>query len=335
MYIARKIIRGKIHYVIRESYGDGDDLKSRDLMELGTDPSKYIIYPGGNAYYISEIVQDRVRSLGIEPEIDELDELFRQFVDPYIIKKTECFNRKSRAAKRPEFDKDEEKKLQAKLHPLDKRRIHYLKCGQMNQGKTDFMPYKLFRGLYCKSRDEIEQYIMQMEQNLDSSELKTYTYVIFDLQKFFSEMIAKKAPQCLDQDKADACFIEEICRLNTDSSFWAGMSDETRLHDYMARYVVMYFDNEYGRSTLLDDYLREFMDNRRDYRPPVKKASIKVDEALTIFGITKETLKTMNRNGITRRYRRMAHKLHPDKGGKHDQFIKLTKAYHKLLKLKK
>jgi len=335
LYIARKIIKGKIHYFIRESYRDGDDLISRDLMDVGTDPSRYIVYPGGNAYYISEIVEERLRSLGIELDTHELDKIFRQFVDPGILKKTECFNRKDRAAKRPKIDKDEEKKLQAKLHPFDKRRIHYLRCGQMDQGKTEFMPYKLFRGLYSKSRDEIEQYIMQMEQSLDSSELKTYTYVIFDLQKFFTEMIAKRAPQYLDQEKVDACFIEEICRLNSDSSFWAGMSEETRLHDYLARYVVMYFDNEYGQSTLLEDYLWEFMGRRRYYRPPVRKVSIEVDEALTIFGITKETLKTMNRNGLTRRYRRMAHKLHPDKGGKHDNFIKLTKAYHELLKLKK
>jgi hypothetical protein len=335
LYIARKIIKGKIHYFIRESYPDGDYLKSRDLFDLGTDPAEYIIYPGGSAFYISEVVEERLRFLGIEPDVDELDEIFLKFVDPEIRRTIERFDRKERTAKRPKINEDDEKKLQAKLHPFDKRRIHYLRCGRLNQGRLEFMPYKLFRVLYGKSRDEIEQYLMEMEESLDASELKTYTYVIFDLQKFFSEKIAKRAPQYLDQHKVDACFIEEICRLNSGTSFWAGMPTENKLHEYLARYVVMYFDNEYGRSTLWEDYIRDFMKSRRYYRPPSRKNSVEADEAITIFGITKGTFRRMTRKGLVRRYRRLAQQLHPDKGGKHDDFIQLTKAYHELLKLKK
>ena len=57
---------------------------------------------------------------------------------------------------------------------------------------------------------------------LRSFELKTYVYVIFDLQRFFTEMIAKKMPQGLDQNRIDEHFLEEICRLDQDISFWSG-----------------------------------------------------------------------------------------------------------------
>jgi DnaJ-class molecular chaperone len=42
----------------------------------------------------------------------------------------------------------------------------------------------------------------------------------------------------------------------------------------------------------------------------------------------------MSRHGLARLYRRRAQKMHPDKGGDNDKFIKLTQAYHDLLKTK-
>ncbi len=43
----------------------------------------------------------------------------------------------------------------------------------------------------------------------------------------------------------------------------------------------------------------------------------------------------MSRHSLARLYHRRAQKLHPDKGGDHDKFVKLTQAYHDLLKTKK
>jgi hypothetical protein len=51
MYLAREIIKKRTHYYIRDTYQDGTQLKSRDVFDLGTDPSEYILYPGGNGYY--------------------------------------------------------------------------------------------------------------------------------------------------------------------------------------------------------------------------------------------------------------------------------------------
>jgi predicted 2-oxoglutarate/Fe(II)-dependent dioxygenase YbiX len=63
-------------------------------------------------------------------------------------------------------------------------------------------------------------------------------------------------------------------------------------------------------------------------------SSVTLGEASAIFGKTKSTLKEMSRHSLARLYRQRAQKLHPDKGGDHDKFVKLTQAYHDLLKTK-
>ncbi len=204
----------------------------------------------------------------------------------------------------------------------------------MDQGRIGRISPKLFQVLLNKSRDEIEQYFLESEGILDPSELKSYVYVIFDLQRFSSKLTAKTMPQALDQKKVDEYFIEEICHLNKDRSFWAGMATRPGLHEYLIRYIIMFFDSEYDQSYFLHDYIKNFIDGKRFYAPPPNKSSVTLDEAITIFGIKKDKLKKMSRRGLTALYRHMAKKHHPDKGGEHDKFIKLTEAYQELLKSK-
>jgi len=332
VYLAQKIIKKKLHYIIRESYRDGKYFRSRDLFDLGANPAKYIIYPGGNAYYIDEKVENRLNSLGVAPGFYELDNIFWRFLKPEIKYVLEMFSQRAGRTERKTSVK--EKKGNARFHLLDKRRIHFLRFGNMDQGRIGRISPKLFQVLLNKSRDEIEQYFIESEGILDPSELKSYVYVIFDLQRFSSKLTAKTMPQALDQKKVDEHFIEEICRLNKDKSFWAGMNTGPDLHEYLIRYIIIFFDNEYGQSYFLHDYIKSFIDGKRFYAPPLKKSSVTLDEAITIFGIKKDTLKKMSRRGLTTLYRRMAKKYHPDKGGEHDKFIKLTEAYQELLKNK-
>ncbi len=49
---------------------------SRDLIDLGTDPASHIIYPGGNAFYISEMIEDRLLEQGAGDSLDELEDIF-------------------------------------------------------------------------------------------------------------------------------------------------------------------------------------------------------------------------------------------------------------------
>jgi hypothetical protein len=205
----------------------------------------------------------------------------------------------------------------------------------MDQAGLGRMHLKLYGWLSAKSRDEIEQRFMRMERRLNPSELKNYTFVIFDLQRFFTQSWAKRIPQGLSQEKLDSHFLGEICRLNADSSFWPGEESGSSLHEYLRRYVVMFFDNPFRQDTFLQDHVREFMDGHRKWRFPERKRTMTLREASSIFGVAKDILESMSRRSVIRLFRRMAKKLHPDKGGKHEEFIKLADAYRELLKRKR
>jgi hypothetical protein len=97
----------------------------------------------------------------------------------------------------------------------------------------------------------------------------------------------------------------------------------------------MYFDHDFASGSLMEDYLRHFINSRRDYRVPDATFAFTFQKASTAFGETEEVLKKMSRKEFARLYRLKALELHPDKGGDHDEFVKLTEAYHALLKTKK
>ena len=47
MYLARKTIKGTVHFFIRESYYEDTCFKSRNLIELGPDPLPVRSVSGG------------------------------------------------------------------------------------------------------------------------------------------------------------------------------------------------------------------------------------------------------------------------------------------------
>ncbi len=334
MYLARHLVKGRPHYFIRQSYQDDENYLSRELFDLGSNPTDYIVYPGGNAFYIDEVVTDRLEALGIDPSDDALEDIFWPFLKPDIRRALEGFRRRgkrSRVAK-PAAQKAESA---SSYHIFDRRRIYFLRSGRMDQSAVARLPVKLFRVLRQKSRDEIEQQFLEMETILKPNEFKAYTFAIFNLQSFFTEWFAKETPQMLDQDKVDEYFVDEICDLNQDATFWAGMHVGDHLHDYLTRYAVMYFDSDYAPKSFMEDYLRTFIDSRRDYRPSFQSSSVTLSEASTAFEKSKSDLKQMNRRDLARLYRRRAQELHPDKGGDHETFVRLTRAYHDLLKTKR
>jgi hypothetical protein len=205
----------------------------------------------------------------------------------------------------------------------------------MDQRDMGRLPLKFFRVLHNKSRDEIEQTLINMETVLTAREYKAYTYVIFDLQQFFYESYAKNTPQSLNTDKVDAHFIEQVCRLNTDRFFWAGMKSGDRLHNYLVRYVLMYFDHDFASRSFMEETIRQFINSHRDHHGPYKTGAFTLKRASAAFGEPQEVLKKMGRKEFARLYRLKALQLHPDKGGAHDEFVKLTDAYHALLKTKR
>ncbi|MBW1752551.1 MAG: J domain-containing protein [Deltaproteobacteria bacterium] len=335
MYLARHRVKGKIKYTIRESYENDAGLRSRDLFELGSDPSKYIVYPGGNAFYVDEALEEQLLDAGLQSDPQAIEDIFWPFVDPEIKRIIEPFrNRSKKRSKKEPLDPDRATKIKAGVHVFDKRRLHFLRFGQMDQGYIGRMPAAILKRVAGKSRDEIEQDFIVQEHSLAPFEFKNYVYVIFDLQRFFKELIAKELPQGLDQKTVDLHLIEEVCRLNQSPEFWNGRPPQEELHEYLRRYVVWFFDYEYGHSTFPEDYIKDFLNRHRRYGPPKPKETVSIDEARKIFGVKEETLQNMTIRGLRRLYRRQAQKLHPDTGGDHEKFIKLTDAYKSLLAAK-
>jgi hypothetical protein len=331
MYLARIRQKGKRRYVIRESYEDGGVYRSRDLMELGADPSRHILYPGGNAYYVDPDIEERLRRDALAFSDEDLDAMFFPWVDPEIRRKLEGFVNRSRSRRPPPTD--EGPQLPAP-HIFDLRRIHYLRCGTMGQGNVGSLPRKMTRMLRGRSRDEVEQSFLRMEDRLRYREHKAYVFVIFDLHRFFRETFARQYPEMLPEEAVDACFLEALCRLNADETFWSGMeTPDERLHPYLVRYPILYFDADWGRTRYLEDLARQFVDSHRRYRPP-EGVRVRAEEAARLFEVSGHRLRRMNRGELTRLYRKRAQKLHPDKGGTHEGFVTLTRAYRALLRRK-
>ena len=334
MYLAQKIIKRETRYFIRESYPHEDNFLSRELIDLGADPGRFIIYTGGNSFYIDDVIENRINDMGKKVDPDKLEDIFWRFLRPEIRRVLEPFRRRDKRHQAYSRKRVPLEDLSAEVHIFDKRRVYFLRFGQTDQGNISRLPQKIFCMLHDKSRDEIEQTLMDMERQLAVREYKTYAYVIFNLQQYFNESFARTNPHILSQDKVDEHFINQVCRLNTDRLFWAGMQSGDRLNEYLVRYVLMYFDYDYAPGSFMEDYFRQFINSRRDSRPPNKTSTVTLNEAGPIFGKTKEALKEISRKDLARLYRQKAQELHPDKGGDHDKFVRLTEAYHELLRTK-
>ncbi|MFP4030466.1 MAG: J domain-containing protein [Desulfococcaceae bacterium] len=330
MYLARKRIRGINHYFIRESYRDGERMRHRELMALGPDPTQFLEYPGGNAFYVDEAVEETLREKGTRPVGDELEDLFWPFVDPEVRHAQEHFRHRTRRRSRPA----REKLRGEDFHLFDRRRVHFLRYGQMDQGNIGRVSPRLYRALADKSRDEIEQYFMREERVLRPHELKTYLFVAFDLQRHFGQAFAKTMPQALDQSEVDETFLGEVCRLHADAEFWGGMGLREVLHRYLIRYVALFFDHEYGRSGYLQDILNDWINQHRAWNPPRSRSKVGVSEASAVFDVPESELRSMSRAELTRMYRKKAMKHHPDQGGDPAAFIRLAEAYQALVERK-
>jgi hypothetical protein len=329
MYISKKEINGVVNYFICETYAEGGKLKSRVLFELGADPKKYILYPGGNSFYIDETVELTIASKGYTVDTFELEALFWPYLDPRLKR---ILKDPVRKASSKRYKREELLQMQSGIHIFDKRRLHFLRFGVINQDEIDRYPYRFFNRLLGKSRDEIECMIDEAERTLKRSELKTYVYTIFNLKSYFSNMMdALVAPFALDQDRVDDAFLEELCRLNSDREFWGEDPPKGGLHSYLKKYVIMYFDNEFPKGRRM---MRGF-DWRQFKQHLLHKREVALREALKVLKISEDEYRRMTKRQLRKRFRRLAHQYHPDKGGSEEKFIQLSEAYQRLLEEKK
>ena len=337
MYLTGSIHSHSTGYILRQSVKLKGVYTARDLFDLGSDPSAYICYAGGNSFYLEEGLVETVRSRAEGFTYEDLEDILWPFVDPGVKRALRGF--RHRGLSRDGLGKlgrTEEELIRETVHRIDKQRLNYLRLGTLDQTRVGAVPAKLYRPFLYKSRDEIEQYFLKLEKDLKPTEHAFYCYSFLNLRRFFSEIHAGKMPQALDQEELDKLFVRELCRLNEDSAFWAGLERTyDRLHPYLIRYAVMFFDSSFGPSSYLQDILLDFIARQRFHRSPPRRETMPRDEVASAFQLPHAKLRTMSRHELTRHYRRLAKKLHPDQGGESDAFIRLNQAYVQLMKQKK
>ncbi len=337
MYLAYNTINRQRHYFIRQTEFIDGVYVSRELMSLGSDPSSYIVYPGGNSFYIHEHVEENLNSQGVIPDYDLLEKIFWPFVRHDIRRSLRgFFSRDGSSRPSVELNAQEEDFIRNHLHPVDRRRYNYLRIGELDQSRLTSIPSRFYRPLAFKSRDELEHLFLDMETRLEPHELSLYVYSFLYLRRFFSEIIAGRMPQGLDPKKLEDFFIREICGLNNDDLFWKGEQKSYDLHPYLIRYVIMFFDYPLASESFLHEHIQDFIAGTRQRFSsfPPKKPAFSQDEASRIMGVTFKNLHSMSKKELTRVFRSRVMKMHPDKGGDHDRFIKLMEIYKTLLKRK-
>ena len=336
MYLAT-LTRGQTkHYEIRQSL-PGDDhryLEYQVVFDLGGDPGRYIERLSDDICYFSAELEERLQQETSEDASLILEELLWDFLPAEEQTRLSIFRHRGKA-RVSALSERERSAIEKDIHLFDRRRLYYLRYGAVDQSRIFRLNPKLYRPLLNKCRDEREFYLLDLEKALQHNELRTYVFAIFDLQRHFTESFSATMPEALNQTDIADFFIEEICSLNDDKSFWRTGTGGTSLHDHLIRYMIMFFDHGYGRRSLFDDFVREFMGRHRAFSWPEKKPAVSTGQAEKIFQRKWQKLQKMSRRELTRLYRERAKELHPDSGGNHEQFIELNGAYASLMARKK
>jgi hypothetical protein len=332
VYLATQIKEGKRLYFIRESYLDGTRWKSRDLVALGDDPGRWIHSPASTAYYIDETIEESLRAKGVEAGQEDLEEVFWPFLDPAVRRVIRRHSPRRPANTAARISVSELAERQEGLHGFDKRRLHFLRYGATDLRRMSPRPMRVYNRLLGKSRDEIEQMMEGMEASLRLHERRMYIYFIFDLQRFFSSPLAGRYPQAMDPDRMDEAFLGEVCRLQADPGLFPGEEQGGGLDPVLVRYVIMYFDNEFQAPRAEWDYARDFMRRHRGHGiPRRRRPRLPLEEACRLLDIDRGIFERLGLKELAQHYRKRALECHPDRGGSHEQFIRLARAYRDLL----
>jgi hypothetical protein len=338
IYLARKLrCDRETTYLVRHSYQDGEGRwLTGDLFDLGPDPEQYILYVGARGYYFDPAVEQAIADQGVAFEDDELEEIFRPFLDPQIRRAVEQFVHRGRRGQGQEPRKSEEElaAIQKGIHLFDRRRLCFLKFAQIDMEGLVARPLPFFNTLLNKSRDEIENLLYFMELGLRPWHMRGYLYAVFDIPRRLPHRLSRFIPDVQDQDLIDAYFLEEICMLNRDRDYLdqgAVPRHAAGLHPYLRRYLFQYFDMAYKHRSL-GGATRGSRSGRGAWSPPARSSD---QGHLAAFGIKADEFKNMGARELTRIFRRKAKRLHPDRGGDHEAFIRLRHAYTALIRRKK
>ncbi|MBI4794195.1 MAG: J domain-containing protein [Deltaproteobacteria bacterium] len=332
LYLARSIHGDSFRYSLRQSCpAEGENfLRHREIFDLGHDPARFLVYPSGNTFHVRDDLVEAIAGLVEGEAADLLEEILWPFVRKDIREKVAPFRERARSRALTKVTAAEQEAIDRELHLFDRRRLHYLWYGAIDQSGLYRMPAKLCRKLLGKSRDEKEQYFISREMVLYADQVKEYLFTVFNLQHYFTESYARILPQALNQERLDAFFLDELCSLNEDRIFWQGMEPAAGLQPYLVRYLILFFDYDFNEADALNDYIRQFMDSHRQFRFPQRKSTMSMEEASGIFDESAEHLAKLSKRELTKLFRKKAKELHPDTGGDHEKFVRLKEAFEEL-----
>ncbi|QER41263.1 hypothetical protein F1847_00360 [Thermodesulfobacterium sp. TA1] len=304
MYIARKPVNGGYEYSLKKSYYDPPYWKSKLILNLGTDPAKYITYYSEVAFSID--LEEELANLGYSTDQQELENLFFRFLNPETQRIISQFTK-------PKSIKRSEKPVSLDLfHPFDVKRYIVLKLGVLEPEKFLSYPFPFLKNIIKKSRDELENFFWDMEDELNHREKMKYVRAIFGVLKL---------PYQMREEEVDDLFLKNLCQVLEDEDFRMGLTKEEVLCTYFCRYIWLYFDNK-----------PRFYQRENLYKTFYERIYV---EAAYYLGVSIDEIKRANKKEILILFRKMAKVLHPDQGGSKEGFIKLKKVVEELLKLKK
>jgi hypothetical protein len=253
------------------------------LADLGDDPRGAVHFGRFGMTYAEEI-QESLAHLDLD--MDELDEAFAPFAPPGFRSGAS----RGRTWRRTVLNLAQEEAICA-LHPFDRRRMAYLRSGEVNLIRINEVSPKLFLGLMGKSRDEVEQLFLRLERSLPSEEARRYVHASLNLQRHFANLTARTMPEALDSVQLDEAFMYEFCALQTDQVFGYGLPEGPQA--YLRRYAFMHFDFEFVGSEGFGRIFEDFMNDFRRPRPRPKKSH--PGTCAGSFGLSMDEIRRLSR----------------------------------------
>lgn len=333
IYLARNFL-GRPRFSVRQSLRDSSSgvLRHREIFDLGQDPGQFLVYPFESYVCIREDLLQAVAGLVAGDAATLLENILLPFMRQDLREPLEASLARRQSLGLRAVTSAEREAIAREVHLFDLRRLHYLWYGAIDQSRLFQIPPKLSRRLLGKSRDEKEQYFIGLEQVLRTIQVKEYLFTVFDLPHRFAENSNRFHPQGLEPEQLDAFFIDEICRLNGDPLLWQGLEPWEGLHPYLIRYLILFFDYDFGVSGALNSYIRQFMDSHRQFRYPERREGMDMEEASAILGEPREHLAKLTGRELKNLFRKRAKQLHPDTGGDPEKFVRLKEAFETLLR---
>jgi hypothetical protein len=322
MYVAVLRERSGVRYELRRSVLLGGGYGFETLADLGASPGRMVRFDRFGISYAEELLEALAH---LDLDMDALDEAFAPFAPSGFT----GGGGRGGTWKRTVPTRVQEDAVRA-LNPFDRRRMAYLRSGEVNLGRIDEVSPKLFLRLLGKGRDEIEQFFLRMEASLPREEARHYVHAAFNLQRHFASLAARTMPEALDQDRLDEAFLHEFCLLHDDPAFGFGLPGGAQT--YLRRYACLHFDCDFPVTDGFAKIFQDFMNDFRRHRPRPKP--VPPERVHALFGMGVAEIRNMTRREFARVFRKKAMAMHPDKGGDHDAFVELLETYKRIVSSK-